>query len=219
MKAGLLRTRVRVSPIRVVIQCAASKRPGAGSLVDAMGNPLSVVMWPQQTFDVFPDAPGMRQQVMARQQDDALLRAGDLYAPPIYRELVDRWGWGCVYVLSAGWGLVRADFRLPLYDITFSQHAEARCRRTADMALADFNQLDPDDRRPVVFLGTGHYCELFLTMTDVLSVPRIMVERTPTIYRGRHPNLVPLLWSTTTRTNWHYEAAAALCRGTLPLPI
>jgi hypothetical protein len=38
---------------------------------------------------------------------------------------VDRFGLENVYVLSASWGLIRADFLTPYYDITFSSSADA----------------------------------------------------------------------------------------------
>src|SRR5690606_6785711 len=44
-----------------------------------------------------------------------------LYTNGIYRALVDRYGVENVYVLSAGWGLIRSDFLTPQYDITFKK--------------------------------------------------------------------------------------------------
>jgi hypothetical protein len=39
--------------------------------------------------------------------------------------LVEKFGIEKVFILSAGWGLIRADFLTPNYDITFSGSAEA----------------------------------------------------------------------------------------------
>jgi hypothetical protein len=52
-----------------------------------------------------------------------------LYQNRIYAQLVDRFGLRKVYILSAGWGLIRADFLTPHYDITFKQGAERFKRR------------------------------------------------------------------------------------------
>ena len=58
-----------------------------------------------------------------------LCPAYQLYQNKTYGLLVDRFGLNTVYILSAGWGLVRADYLLPYYDITFSPSAEAYKRR------------------------------------------------------------------------------------------
>jgi hypothetical protein len=49
-----------------------------------------------------------------------LYPAYQLYENRAYGRLVGRYGLRNVYVLSAGWGLIRADFLTPSYDITFS---------------------------------------------------------------------------------------------------
>ena len=45
-----------------------------------------------------------------------LLPVYRLYANPVYERLVDKLGVANVYILSAGWGLIRADFLTPSYD-------------------------------------------------------------------------------------------------------
>ena len=49
--------------------------------------------------------------------------------PSVYRELVHALGAENVFILSAGWGLLSADFLTPNYDITFSATAERYKRR------------------------------------------------------------------------------------------
>lgn len=46
-----------------------------------------------------------------------LLPAWKLYDPAPYRRLVETFGTDRILILSAGWGLVRADYPLPPYDI------------------------------------------------------------------------------------------------------
>ena len=52
--------------------------------------------------------------------------AKDLYAHQAYRVVAQNVGVNNFYILSAGWGLVRSDFRLPNYDITFSNQKNVR---------------------------------------------------------------------------------------------
>lgn len=59
---------------------------------------------------------------------NGLFCAGTLYAHRIYSDLIQVLGFDNVYILSAGWGLVRADTRLPTYNITFSTQAEQEAR-------------------------------------------------------------------------------------------
>ena len=123
----------------VVIQCAASKRPQAGRMV-ASGQPVHFVAHPQK-------APNILDRIYAHQDDRTrdgstwrrlvaeynknpgnnplgLYPAFDLYKRDIYRRLVDKFDLKNVYILSAGWGLIRADFLTPSYDITFSGSAD-----------------------------------------------------------------------------------------------
>jgi len=62
-----------------------------------------------------------------------LYPAHQLYENKAYWRLADELGVQNVYILSAGWGLIRADFLTPYYDITFSLSADAyKRRRKAD---------------------------------------------------------------------------------------
>jgi hypothetical protein len=49
-----------------------------------------------------------------------LYPAFELYKNDIYRKLVDCFGIDKTFILSAGWGLIRASFLTPWYDITFT---------------------------------------------------------------------------------------------------
>lgn len=56
-----------------------------------------------------------------------LTECGTLYlprkSPRVYQDLVEKLGKENVYILSAGWGLVRADARIPTYNVTFNEQA------------------------------------------------------------------------------------------------
>ena len=56
-----------------------------------------------------------------------LTNAADLYYHHAYRDLSKRFGYKSIFVLSAGWGLVQGDTKIPTYDITFST-ANKDCR-------------------------------------------------------------------------------------------
>jgi len=135
--------------MKIVIQCAGRKVQDAGALKDANGQPVLFVANPA----LAPPAEGC---TYARPDDPAgngltwreflvqynykyrrnganpsgLLPAYQLYAPEIYRQLVARFCVHNVFILSAGWGLIRADFLTPKYDITFSASAHRYRRRS-----------------------------------------------------------------------------------------
>jgi len=124
--------------MKIVIQCAASKVPDAGSLTDANGKSVLFVanpaLAPQSETCIYarPDDPAGNEltwhDVLLEYNKEykhtganrlGLLPAYRLYAPQIYRQLVDHFGVSNVFILSAGWGLISADFLTPKYDITF----------------------------------------------------------------------------------------------------
>jgi hypothetical protein len=63
-----------------------------------------------------------------------------------------------VFVLSAGWGLIRSDFLTPNYDITFTSQAESYKRRDAnDPSFKDFKQLTSDAQDEIFLLASKAY--------------------------------------------------------------
>ncbi|MHB0665642.1 hypothetical protein ACX4MV_12140, partial [Roseomonas mucosa] len=88
--------------------------------------------------------------------DPGLWIAGKLYRPKAYALLLEKLGIERLFILSAGWGLVRADFLLPDYDITFSTSAEPWKRRRASDKFSDFNALERT-QEDIVFLGGKDY--------------------------------------------------------------
>ncbi len=76
----------------------------------------------------------------------------------VYGRLVVRLGLENVYVLSAGWGLIRADFLTPYYYITFSSRADTYKRRRKTDRYDDFRMLPDDAKNDIVFFGGKDYC-------------------------------------------------------------
>jgi hypothetical protein len=133
----------------------------------------------------------------------------------VYTGLVDKFGSVNVFVLSAGWGLIRSGFLTPQYDITFSPGADPyKRRRRADRYL-DFQQLASRDEQ-VLFLGGADYLPLFCALTAHVQAGRIVYfnsVRPPDV-----PHCRAIRYETTRKTNWHYACAADLIAGKLSLP-
>ena len=120
-----------------VIQCAGRKRDYAGTFRDGNGSPVMFVanpkQMPQDATYVYAHPDGLsdsgitwRERLLRYNREPAtnplgLLPAWELYQNAVYSRLVEAYGVERVYILSAGWGLIAADFLTPDYNITFSQ--------------------------------------------------------------------------------------------------
>lgn len=212
--------------MRVVIQCAGRKT-GKATFTTSDGRCVVFVACPGAprsdpgVLFAHPDDPSdrpgqtWRERVVAENQRPTLLPpllpAGQLYAPKAYAGLERHLGPERLFILSAGWGLVRADFLLPTYDITFSKAADPHKQRGKAHRFDDFNALSAEPEDDTVFLGGKDYVPLFATLTK--SVP----GRRLVFVRSKSPPDVPgcatQRYCTRTRTNWHYECATALVSG------
>ena len=210
----------------VVIQCAASKRPQAGRMV-ASGRPVHFVAHPQKApnisdriyahpDDCTEDGSTWRQLVAEYNKNPGnnplgLYPAFELYKRDVYRRLVDKFDLKNVYILSAGWGLIRADFLTPSYDITFSASAEPYARRLKTNKYADFQMLPPETGDQVVFLGGKDYLPLFCNLTARIRSTPVAFYNSTKLPSAKRCHLKR--FETTTMTNWHYECAKALIGG------
>lgn len=216
----------------IAIQCASTKSPDAGYLHTGEGQSVAFVANPElappdgSVLWAHPDGPSdlagvsWRQHLVDLGPDEAkargLLPAYQLYAPGAYRRLVDFLGKEQVYVLSAGWGLVRADYPLPAYDITFSAQADAYKRRRSRDVYRDFMQVQPGQPGPLVFLGGKDYLPLFRSLARNLPMPKVVMFRSDPADTAARPReeggwtYVP--FPTDRKTNWHYAAVGALCK-------
>jgi hypothetical protein len=214
------------------IQCASSKSPRARGLHARDGREVRFVAHPEIAPRVagvlwaHPDGPAeepdltWRQYVgLANARNDTglgLLPAYELYAPSQYRHLATTFGTDKVLIFSAGWGLVRATFLLPDYDITFSKQAEPyKVRRASDL-FEDFVQLEPSDPGPLVFLGGEEYRERMKKLTRSYGQGKVSFVRaepgTPGVPKRGVDGWTTIPFPTARKTNWHYECADALCR-------
>jgi hypothetical protein len=215
--------------MKVIIQCAGSKRQNAGMLktkdgrsVFFVGNPGLVRGTASRVYarpdDLSDQGVSWRQVASAYNENGnakllGIVPAFELYDNGIYRALVARFGISGVFVLSAGWGLIKADFLTPNYDITFSAAADKLVRRRKSEKYNDFCMLPNDTDDTIVFLGGKDYIPLFVELTRTVKGKRTV------FYNSISPPIAPgcklKKFETRTKTNWHYECAAALIGGSI----
>lgn len=215
-----------------VIQCQGRKQPDAGSLKSASGLKVYFVAHPERApsdhslIYARPDDPSdygptWRQVLLDynRQPDNPLrlLPAARLYRDDIYGRLVKRFGMQNIFILSAGWGLIRADFLTPAYDITFSQSArgdDSYKRRRKSDHFADFCMLPADTAEDVVFFGSKEYAPLFCSLTNDSKATRTVFYNTA--QPPAAPGCVMRRYSDARRnTNWQFDCANAFLDGTI----
>ena len=218
----------------VVIQCAASKRQDAGYLHNRTGEKIFFVAQPDKVAkrgrkvryvrpDDISDTGKSYRQVLAdynrpaaaKKNPFGLLPAWQLYKNPAYRLLAEYCGLDRLYILSAGWGLIAADFLTPLYDITFSKagNVDVSKRRGKNEDWPDFAMLPVDCNEPVMFLGGRDYLPLFCKLTGKIGAPRLVWHNCD---RGREPDAPGCQlrrFASPTKTNWHYQCARNYVEG------
>jgi hypothetical protein len=213
----------------VVIQCAASKRSDAGHLVSARGKPVDFVADPlaapvdptrisAKPDDLSDGGISWRRMLLKYNQQDkanplGLYPAYHLYENKIYRRLVDHIGLHKVYILSAGWGLISANFLTPHYDITFSQSAEGYKRRRKTDHYIDFRMLPDETDEEILFFGGKDYLPLFCSLTNAIKTTKTVFYNSA--QRPQVSGCTLQRFETTTRTNWQYECANAFLDGAI----
>ncbi len=216
----------------VVIQCAAGKPPHAGRVITTagksvvfVGDPSAAPGNPSYTYarpDDRSDTGKSWRDVLLEYNQNAprnplrLLPAYQLYDNPVYGRLVRRLGIANVFILSAGWGLIGADFLTPYYDITFSTQAERYKRRRHTDDYRDFRMFPDSTEDEIVFLGGKDYLALFCALTSGVRGRRTVFFNSSR--RLSAPGCVLRRYETSTRTNWHYECANALLDGRVTIP-
>jgi len=214
----------------VVIQCAASKRTDAGHLVTTSGKSVEFVgcpkMAPQGSDRVYARPDDFREdgtpwrKVLQTYNESPgdnphrLCHAFELYKDKTYRRLVECFNIENVFILSAGWGLIRSDFLTPHYDITFSSGVDAYKRRRKKDHYEDYRMLPQDTSDDVVFFGGRAYLPLFFSLTDAIRSRKIVFfnsKSAPPISGCA----MRRFQKATRSTNWHYDCANAFIDGTI----
>lgn len=207
--------------MNIIIQCQGRKRE-TPSFVE-QGKSVKFVAQPAlykgNQCAVTPEikiggtATTWRDHILALNEESTvsehLLPASTLYQHDIYRTLPNNFGVTNTYILSAGWGLVRSDFRLPNYDITFSQVPKSQKHkyRSHKMNWHDFNQLNFDTNSPLVFFGSNSYLPSLLSLTDGYKGEKFAFcaarSASLTLEAAGYKTLGHKSF-----TNWHYAAAS-----------
>ena len=215
--------------MRIVIQCAAKKQPCAGSFTLPDNRSVLFVAHPdkapydtEQVFacpdDISDNGKTWRERLLAYNKDSAanfmnFLPAYELYANKTYGKLVEKFGIKNIFILSAGWGLISADFLTPLYYITFSTSAEKYKRRRKKELYQDFCMI-PDNGEDIIFLGGKDYLPMFCTLTSGFKGKKTVIYNSINL-PDCSTEFTLNKYETTTRTNWHYECANILMDGKL----
>lgn len=216
----------------IVIQCAGTKRSQAGHLVSPAGKPVIFVAHPDSApaADAFAyarpdDASGNGtswRDVLLKYNDEKhdnplrLSPAYQLYEDATYERLVKRFGIQNVYILSAGWGLISANFLTPCYDITFAyKKGETYKRRQPTDRYDDFRMLPDQTSEHIVFFGGKAYLPLFSELTASIGSKRTVFYNSGQIPRA--PGCVLKRFQTNKNTNWQYDCANAFIDGKIQL--
>ena len=215
----------------VVIQCAARKATNAGHLHTLDGRKVMFVANPElappggNLIYARPDDvsdTGESWRTILRQYNEnpddnryGLLPAWRLYTNPTYKILAEHCDLDRLYILSAGWGLIPADFLTPNYDITFSaaQNVQSFKRRRRHDNYRDFRMLPTDVSGPILFFGGRDYIPLFCTLAAGTASQRTV------FYAGRAPTApgCRIQRFGSPFTNWHYQCAKAFVEGKIRL--
>jgi hypothetical protein len=208
---------------KIVMVCANKKK---SSFLTGYQN-LEFVANPIYPNDVHTDNAIAQKQITWReylsenQNDPNLLSAYDLYNWTIYQNMQANLG-DRFYILSAGWGLVKSEFKLPKYDITFSPKAPLRNRREPIPVIPfnDFNHLNNDESmEDIIYIGSHDYLTQFYLLTQHLKCRKIVYYKKINVPLSKPaPNKTFLFrqFITNRRTNWYHELGDLMINGIIP---
>ncbi len=170
-----------------------------------------------------------RDYLIKNQSDTNLKKAFDLYNPTktkypnIYINLFNRYK-SNFFILSAGWGLVNSDYRLPNYNITFSSSSKNKnAIRKNKSIYKDFNQFYDVNMVPlispeedIIYVGGNDYLELFYKLTENLPNRKIIYFNSKNNPKPIFGNYLYRRYIINYSTNWHYELANKISNGIIP---
>lgn len=171
--------------------------------------------------DLIPNTKiNWREYLVNHQNDENLLYAFDLYSRKEYRCLYEKFK-KSLYILSAGWGLVEAEFKLPNYDITFSSTANETTKRSKEIneepIYNDYKQLNASENEEIIFIGSPNYIPLFIEITKDLTNRKIIYWKNKTLKRiAPNDTFEYRYFNTNINTNWYYELANKITNGIIP---
>jgi len=148
---------------------------------------------PDEIIDFGPDEnlTTWRNYIANNQSDKSLYEAYNLYMSPCYRNAYSMFKEN-FYILSAGWGIINSNFKIPFYDITTSGEEYDTSFRDLKLnrnykEFQDFNKLDDKALldKTIVFIIPETYNKLLL---DLLSKMKHPVNNAILICYNSDPN-------------------------------
>ncbi len=219
--------------VKIVIACAGKKAEDAGYWTTEGGKTVKFIGNPTEEQNVDgciyarPDDIDEKSRKTWREllleyncqwrgKDDnlkSLLPAYRLYSNSIYRALVVKYGVEQVFILSAGWGLIRSDFLTPHYDITFTNGTGYKQRKQSD-AYRDCNEM-PDSAGEKIYLFAGKdYHELFSRLIQGKGTERIVFYNAQGV--SSYPGCTMKEYPSSRKTTWYYQCALDFMNGAIP---
>jgi hypothetical protein len=210
--------------MKIIISCCNRKN---GNSFTHNGNTINFVsrvdeVLHNNAFYVHPDdlIPNenisWRDLIAQQEEHNDLLSAYNLYRPGIYNSLFEHYG-NDLFIISAGWGIIRADYRLPKYNVTFSnnQNIPIYARRNNDDVFNDFNHLEGiEENERIVLIAGSDYVLPFCQLTEDLPNEKIIIYKNQNLLYNNpfveNNNFQFIHYQTNRRTNWHYEFAERL---------
>lgn len=167
--------------------------------------------------DLIPNETISWRELVAQQEPGSNLQSShELYRPPIYSSLFQNFG-NDMYIYSAGWGIIRADFKLPKYNVTFSNNNNIPnyAKRNRNDKFNDFNHLvDVNINEDIIFMAGNDYVIPFCELTHLLPNKKIIIYKNLAVLNNNPylntNNFQFVHYETNRRTNWHYEFARKL---------
>lgn len=203
----------------IVISCSGSKN--GGNLV-YKNNEITFASSPDKensnSFKPDSEIPNENRtwrEYVNSQENEILLESYKLYKPKIYNSLYEKYE-SNLFILSAGWGIINSEFKIPKYDITFSKKAEQNSQRKKTDFFKDFNHLEKvNPNEKIVFLGGADYLKLFYNLTKDLPNEKIIFYKKKNIYSDlpflkNESSFKLIKYETKASTNWHYGCAKDL---------
>lgn len=215
----------------ITIQCQGKKSPNAQTLLNSEGKIVNFVAQPQLAPwdngcipahpDDASDSSGKSWREVVNDLNNcknltsSLSPAFLLYGNPAYKKLVNRFGVSKLRIFSAGWGVVRADFLLPSYNITFKNPKpnQLYIRRLGTSRFDDYLQLCEEDGT-LVFLGGKDYATRFKELTKGLKNRKVYFYRADPKASSKSfldDGILHVPFLTKCSTNWQFSCASWLC--------
>jgi hypothetical protein len=203
----------------IVISCSGSKN---GENLVYKNNEITFVSSPkEESINHFrpdseiPNEKRTWREYVNSQENSDLLESHKLYKPKIYNLLYQKYE-SNLFILSAGWGIISSEFKVPKYDITFSKKAKKNSQRKKTDFYKDFNHLEKvNPNQKIIFLGGADYLKLFYNLTKDLPNEKIIFYKKKNIYSDlpflkNESSFKLIKYETKASTNWHYGCAKDL---------